>query len=355
MSDAFALITQLEWQWPWALLLLPLPLLFSWRKPKHDHETIGPQLPTLYGVLRQIGVSQSPSRNAPPRWMTALLCLAWLLLILACMRPHFVGDAVDLPRSGRDLMLAIDISPSMKERDMLLNNVESTRLEAVKYVVGDFIKARAGDRIGLILFGSQPYVQAPLTFDTKTVHTLLNEAFLGMAGQATAIGDAITLATKRLRERPDQSRVLILLSDGQNTAGEIPPGKAAQFAAHENIKIYTIGIGAEEILKRSFFGVQRINPSADLDEAMLTQIAETTKGKYYRARDLQELEQIYQEIDTLEPIEQEQRTYRPRKSIMHWFIASALGVWLAARLLRLIPSALPQNDVEKKPSRGEQL
>lgn len=334
MSDFFAFMSQLEWQWPWALLLMPVPLLFAWRKPQQEEQSTGLQVPALFGVLSQIGIGHSPENTKPAAWFNVMLALAWLCLVIACMRPHFVGDAIALPQSGRDLMLAIDISPSMKERDMLLNNVESTRLEAVQYVVGDFIDKRGGDRLGLILFGSQPYVQAPLTFDLKTVHTLLNEAFLGMAGQATAIGDAITLATKRLRGRPDQSRVLILLSDGQNTAGEIPPEKAAQFAAHENIRIYTIGIGADEILKRSFFGVQRVNPSADLDEAMLTQIAEVTGGKYYRARDLQELEQIYQEIDQLEPIEQAQRNYRPRKSLMHGFVAAALGIWLLAKILR---------------------
>ncbi|MDX1451450.1 MAG: VWA domain-containing protein [Oleiphilaceae bacterium] len=332
--DWWQLISQIEWSWPWAVVLLPLPWLAKWGTNAITTPEPGPQLPVMYQALHSIGVSNSTNTQRPSRTRIALLAMAWLLLVLAMMRPHHVGPSVNLPLSGRDLMLAIDISPSMKERDMLLKGVESTRLEAVKYVVSDFVERRQGDRVGLVLFGSQPYLQAPLTFDLKTVNTLLQEAFLGMAGQATAIGDAITLATKRLRQRPEQSRVLILLSDGQNTAGEIPPEKAAQFAAHEGITIYTIGIGAEEIIKRSFFGVQRVNPSADLDEAMLKQIASSTGGKYYRARDLEELQQIYQEIDALEPIEQEQRSFRPRKALSYWLIGAAIGLWLSTLLLQ---------------------
>ncbi len=331
---------QTEWSWPWAALLLPTPWLVRWRAKTDSDDIRGPQLPVLYQVIGTLGLALNAENVRKPLLQRVLLIIAWMFLVLACARPLHVGDPVNLPLSGRDLMLAIDISPSMKERDMLLKGVESTRLEAVKYVVGDFIERRQGDRLGLILFGSQPYIQAPLTFDLKTVNTLLDEAFLGMAGQATAIGDAIALATKRLRDRPEQSRVLILLSDGQNTAGEIPPEKAAQFAVLENIRIYTIGIGAEEIIKRSFFGVQRINPSADLDEAMLQQIADTTKGKYYRARNLEELEAIYEEIDQLEPIDQEQRTYRPRKSLVHWFIGLSLIAWVLSRLVSSLDSQL---------------
>ena len=249
--------------------------------------------------------------------------------MFALARPTYYGDPVDIELSGRDLMMAIDISPSMKEQDLSLNNQSVSRLEVVKQVVSDFIKERRGDRVGLILFGSQPYIQAPLTFDTETVDTLLKEAYLGMAGQATAIGDAIALGVKRLRNRPENSRVLILMSDGANTAGEIPPEKAAQLAAQENIKIYTIGIGADEMLKRSLFITQRVNPSADLDEKMLTNIADATQGQYFRARDTEALKEIYDRINELEPIEQEGKTYRPSKAIYFWFLAAALFCYAA--------------------------
>jgi Ca-activated chloride channel family protein len=244
------------------------------------------------------------------------------------MRPEIVGDKVELPMDGRDLMLAIDISPSMKEQDMPLNGDRATRLDVVKHVVSEFVTERKGDRIGLILFGSQPYIQTPLTFDTKTVNTLLQEAFLGMAGDATAIGDAIALGVKRLREQKEQSRVLILMSDGANTAGEIPPEKAAQLAAAQNIKVYTIGIGADEMLQRSFFGTRRINPSADLDEDMLRTISDTTNGQYYRARNVEELNKIYQEINQLEPIELETRSYQPSVALSYMLIVAAIALYL---------------------------
>ena len=261
------------------------------------------------------------------------LYVLWILLTVGLMRPQFFGASVELPLEGRDLMLAIDISPSMKEVDMPLNGRRATRIDVVKSVVGDFSQRREGDRIGLILFGTQPYVQSPLSFDTETVNTLLQEAFLGMAGQATAIGDAIALAVKRLKERPEQSRVLILLTDGANTAGEIPPQKAAQLASSFGVKIYTVGIGADEMLQRSFFGSRTVNPSADLDEDMLRTIADTTEGAYFRARNTEELEQIYAEIDTLEPIESAKRTYRPQKSLVHVPVLIALFLFVLYKLI----------------------
>jgi Ca-activated chloride channel family protein len=260
-------------------------------------------------------------------WQIICLIAAWCCLVFALARPTYYGEPVNIDLSGRDLMMAIDISPSMKEQDLTLNNQAVTRLDVVKQVVSEFIQQRQGDRIGLILFGSQPYIQAPLTFDTETVDTLLKEAYLGMAGQATAIGDAIALGVKRLRNRPENSRVLILMSDGANTAGEIPPEKAAQLAKQENIKIYTIGIGADEMLKRTLFITQRVNPSADLDEKMLTEIALTTGGQYFRARDTEALKEIYNSINELEPIAQEGKTYRPSKAIYHWFLLAALCLY----------------------------
>lgn len=316
--------------WPLALLLLPLPWLIKAERQSHT-DIRAPKLP-LYSTLKLIGVEHPANVDDMGRWRSVCLLAAWFCLVFALARPTYYGDPVDIDLSGRDLMMAIDISPSMKEQDLTLNNQNVTRLDVVKQVVSDFIQERRGDRVGLILFGSQPYIQAPLTFDTETVDTLLKEAYLGMAGQATAIGDAIALGVKRLRNRPENSRVLILMSDGANTAGEIPPEKAAQLAAQENIKIYTIGIGADEMLKRSLFITQRVNPSADLDEKMLTAIAEATQGQYFRARDTEALKAIYDRINELEPIEQEGKTYRPSKAIYHWLLATALCLYLALLL-----------------------
>lgn len=327
MSEWLLFIEALELQWPLALLLLPLPWLLQYKRPPQNTTQVAPLLP-MYDAVRDLGLGSHTQSRHNSRWKSALLLIAWIALVLACTKPSYVGQQIDIPLSGRDLMLAIDISPSMQEVDMELNGRQATRLEVVKSVVSEFVEQRSGDRVGLILFGSQPYLQSPLSFDTITANQLLQEAYLGMAGQSTAIGDAIALGVKRLRKRPEQSRVLVLLSDGANTAGEIPPEKSAQLAEQENIKIYTIGIGADEMYKRSFFGSKRVNPSADLDETMLTFIANQSGGQYFRARNTEQLGQIYQHINELEPIEQETRSFRPTKNLFYWCLGVSLVLYI---------------------------
>ncbi|MCU7960612.1 MAG: VWA domain-containing protein, partial [gamma proteobacterium symbiont of Bathyaustriella thionipta] len=242
----------------------------------------------------------------------------------AAARPQWVGEAVALPTSGRDMMLAIDLSGSMKEEDFQAAGRMINRLTAAKAVADDFIKRRVGDRIGLILFGSQPYLQAPLTPDRETLRTFLWEAQIGMAGQNTAIGDAIGMAIKQLKDHPANERVLILMTDGANTTGRLDPIKAADIAAEYGLKIYTIGMGADEILVRSLFGSRRVNPSRDLDEKTLKAVAEKTGGRYFRAHNFKELEQIYALLDELEPIKQDKLFYRPVKELFFWPAAIAL-------------------------------
>ena len=330
----------LEFEWPWLLLLLVAPLLIKSRKAAISKPSKALRIP-FFSQLEAAGLtSEGSSRQNNSKLLQILKVIAWVSLVVAVSRPQFVGELIEVPISGRDLMLAVDISPSMKEEDMIVNGYQVTRLETVKSVVSDFVEQRKGDRVGLILFGSQPYIQSPLSFDTITVNTLLQEAFLGMAGRATAIGDAITLAVKRLRERPQNSRVLILLTDGANTAGEIQPGKAAQLAAKENIKIYTIGIGAEQMVKRGFLGSRTVNPSRDLDEKTLQEIADTTGGQFFRARNTGELELIYEGINRLEPIEQEVRSYRPTRSYFHWPLALSFLSILILVLIRLVAPTL---------------
>lgn len=314
----------LEFVWPWMFYLLPLPLLVRWLLRPAETQQAALRTPFLEDFREQATAGMRPARDM--RFL-ALAGLCWLLLITAAARPQWVGDPVDLPVSGRDLMMAVDLSGSMQEQDFLINNHPVDRLTAAKKVAGEFIERRAGDRLGLILFGDQAYIQTPLTFDRKTVNTLLQEAVLGLAGERTAIGDAIGLAVKRLQHADENSRVLILLTDGANTAGEVQPLKAAELAAQIGLKIYTIGIGADEILRRSFFGgVQRINPSQDLDEKTLTAIAEKTGGRYFRARNTKELQQIYGLLDQLEPAEQEKQSFRPTRSLFHWPLALALSL-----------------------------
>jgi Ca-activated chloride channel family protein len=243
---------------------------------------------------------------------------------MACTRPQWLGEPIEQAVSGRDLMMAVDLSGSMEVQDFFINKQTVDRLTAIKYVASDFINRRVGDRIGLILFGTQAYLQTPLTFDRKTVMTLLNESAIGLAGDNTAIGDAIGLAIKRLKNQPDNSRVLILLTDGANTAGEVTPLKAAELAEANHLKIYTIGVGADEMIVRSFFGSRKVNPSADLDENTLVKIAESTGGRYFRARNADELNNIYMLLDKLEPIEKDKQFFRPRSELYYWPLALAL-------------------------------
>jgi Ca-activated chloride channel family protein len=203
-------------------------------------------------------------------------------------------------------------------------------------VASDFISRREGDRIGLILFGEQAYLQVPLTLDRETVKVLLMEAFIGLAGEKTAIGDAITLAVKRIHDQGEDGseQVLVLLTDGANTAGVIEPLKAAQLAQQVGLRIYTIGIGAEQIEVASVLGGRRrVNPSADLDEATLTGIADMTGGRYFRAKDTAGLQDIYWLLDELEPVEEPEAGFRPVKSLYYWPLTGALAL---ASLLCLI-------------------
>jgi len=328
----------LELAWPWMLAVLPLPLLMALVLPAVPREPVAAlRIPFFTAVAG--GLARGAQRSW---WRVLLAVLAWLLLVLAACRPQFVGDPIRLPVSGRDLLLAVDISGSMQTQDMVEGRRVIDRLTAVKRVAGEFIGRRQGDRLGLILFGQQAYLQTPLTFDRKTVRQLLDEAAIGLAGRATAIGDAIGLAVKRLREQTQDNRVLILLTDGANTAGEIEPLKAAQLAAQSDIRIYTIGIGADEVMMRDVFGGRRrVNPSSDLDEETLLAIADLTGGQYFRGRDIQALQEIYALLDALEPLEVEEDTFRPVRDLYHWPLAGALllSLVLAASHVSWILSA----------------
>jgi Ca-activated chloride channel family protein len=298
-------------------------------------------VPSLEGFS---GLSSNESFSATLSTVKLIiLWLAWILLIAAVARPQWVGEMVSLPTTGRDLMLAIDISGSMATEDMQVNNEYVDRLSVVKAVISQFLDARKGDRVGLVLFGTNAYVQAPLTFDLKSVKKLMIEAPVGIAGGKTAIGDAIGLTVKRLRERQNEEKVVILLTDGANNVGEIPPIKAAELASVDGIKIYTIGVGAEEMRVPSLFGSlagRTTNPSADLDEETLSKIAEATQGRYFRAKDTNTLAQIYELIDKLEPIEQEPETYRPFQVLYYWPLGISLCLFLS---LLLIDAVRPSN------------
>ena len=331
----------IEWLWPLAFLLVPVPILVRWLIKASKKKQPALTVPSLEGFS---GLSTNESFSATLSTVKIIiLWLAWILLIAAVARPQWVGEMVSLPTTGRDLMLAIDISGSMATEDMQVNNEYVDRLSVVKAVISQFLDARKGDRVGLVLFGTNAYVQAPLTFDLKSVKKLMIEAPVGIAGGKTAIGDAIGLTVKRLRERQNEEKVVILLTDGANNVGEIPPIKAAELASVDGIKIYTIGVGAEEMRVPSLFGSlagRTTNPSADLDEETLSKIAEATQGRYFRAKDTNTLAQIYELIDKLEPIEQEPETYRPFQVLYYWPLGISLCFFLS---LLLIDAVRPSN------------
>jgi Ca-activated chloride channel family protein len=331
--------------WWWLLLSLPIPLLvrrFAAADPvDRDAALRVPELAEFAGL----GGTGTPSPARRLRYIA--LWIVWVLAVVAAARPQFVGEPLSLPVSGRDLLMAVDLSGSMEEQDFELGGRYVDRLTATKSVAVDFIERRIGDRIGLILFGREAYLQTPLTFDRQTVQVLLNESAIGLAGKETAIGDAIGLAIRTLEDAGVEQgrRVLILLTDGANTAGEVDPLKAAELAAQRNMVIYTIGIGATALTVRGIFGVRQINPSADLDEQTLTTIATLTGGRYFRARDTTELAEIYTMLDELEPAESDEAGFRPVTELFYWPLAFAA---LVACLIGL--AGLPWNVSRSAPA-----
>ena len=332
--------------WPWMLLALPLPLLSrAILSPVTESQEAGLKVPNFKGFAVLTNRAKSEQLM---NWRVWLAVIAWILLVLAAARPERIGDELDVPVSGRNLMLAVDLSGSMDAKDFELGNRRVDRLTATKAVASDFIERRKGDRIGLILFGERAYLQVPLTLDRETVKILLMEAFIGLAGEKTAIGDAITLAVKRIHDQEaiGEEQVLVLLTDGANTAGEIDPVKAAELAQQIGLRIYTIGIGAEQMEVPSVTGgLRRVNPSADLDEETLTAIAELTDGQYFRAKDTAGLQDIYRLLDELEPVDEPEAGFRPVKSLYYWPLAGALvlTVFLCVMsLLQGIKLSLPE-------------
>lgn len=309
--------------WPWVAVLLPLPWLLRW--------WLRPASPGQALHLPHPGVHlDTPEHRSAGGWRTWLLVLGWLLLLAAAARPQWVGPPQAQQRSGRALMLAVDLSGSMRTDDMQLGGQPVSRFGAVEAIAGDFIARRSGDEMGLILFGSRAFLVTPLTYDLQAVRAQLQGAAVGLAGTETAIGDAIAVAVKRLAALPQQARVVVLLTDGVNNAGNITPLDAARAAKAAGVRVYTIGIGATEMSIPDLFGTHTVNPSADLDEGMLRTIATQTGGHYFRATDSTQLADAYRAIDALEPMPQQGPSLRPRHELFRWPLAVAVITWLIA-------------------------
>ncbi|MCO4785326.1 vWA domain-containing protein [Marinomonas atlantica] len=318
----------LDLQWPWALLLLPLPFFLLWRRRGKNASATHIHWRHSQFLTKAPQHHDRNHRKLP--WI--LLTCAWLTMVLALSRPAWLGEATQIPPTGRDLLIALDLSGSMQISDMTLNDRTADRLSAAKEVLSQFIRERRGDRIGIIVFGSKAYLQAPLSYDLKTINQLIQESQIGFAGEQTAIGDAIGLGIKRLQDKPADQKVLILMTDGANTAGRVSPLQAANYAAKQGVTVHTIGIGAEQMTVQGFFGPKIVNPSSDLDEPLLTNIAELTGGQFFRARSTQELRQVYALLDQLEPTPSSDILQRPKTTLFHWLGLLAL-LFVAATLL----------------------
>lgn len=307
--------------WPLMILFLPLPWLIRRYLPEARPQGSALFLP-FAATMEHVPLQRVSSHKR-------MFALVWLLLVLAGMRPQWLGDPLPVPTTGRQLMLAVDVSGSMATPDMANN---ASRLNVVQKVAGDFIQHRQGDQVGLILFGTQPYLQSPLSSDLSTVSQFLREAMVGIAGPQTAIGDAIGLALKVMQANQSKSKgkmVLILLTDGGNNAGMMDPVAAAKMAASSGLRIYTIGVGAQA--RPGFFGM---SGNADLDEDTLKEIASITGGEYFRATDIDALQNVYARIDRLEPVSGNDQWYRPHKEWFVWPLAFALLLSIPAVLMR---------------------
>lgn len=316
---------------PWFLCCLPLPLLYWLLMPvAKTRAMLGLKVP-FYAVLQQL------SQQEQSRWIASaslwIPAFVWCLLVGALAGPRWIGNPVPVQRESYNLMMALDLSGSMALSDMVLHQRPVSRLTVVKQAAARFVEARKGDRIGLILFGSQAYLQTPLTYDRHSVLMRIDDATVGLAGKTTSIGDAVGLAVKRLSDMPRHGRVIVLLTDGANNSGVLSPVKAAELARDDGIKIYTIGLGAEPGMTPDMLDYS----SADLDENTLKEMAKITGGQYFRATDPHSLNAIYQTINQLERIKQEQATLRPQKEYYPWGVVLALGIifiWLGWLLSR---------------------
>lgn len=315
-----------ELAWPWVLIATPFPWIVWFWFPRSPL-----QLPAALKIpffQAMVNIVEREKRHIAKQAKITLLFLIWCLLIFALAGPRWVGEPQPLVREGYNIMLVLDISGSMDMSDMLLHGRPTTRLTVVKRTAEQFVKDRAGDKIGLILFGSQAYLQTPLTYDRHSVLLRLEDATVGLAGKTTSIGDALGLAVKRLQHVPSKGRTIILLTDGVNNSGVLAPLKAAELAKTDDIKVYTIGLGSEVDPRMVNGMLLNVNVTAELDEATLKEIANITGGRYFRATDVASLEAIYQTINQMETITQEQATLRPQHEYYPWPLALAVLLFL---------------------------
>jgi Ca-activated chloride channel family protein len=334
-----------SFHWPWLSLLLPVPLLIwkFWprRHRPSDYYSQEEGTTLLHPALGRLASTFLAARSlthAGSKQKAIMLSVLWSALVLALMRPEWLEPYSEVRTEGYDLMLAVDTSRSMEALDFSVDGRQVTRMAVIKGVLERFIDAREGDRIGMVVFGSQAFVLSPMTLDVNAVHALVGSIVSRMAGDGTAIGDAIGLCVKKLRERPEGSRVLILVTDGENTEGSLPPRLAAQLAAHEGIRIYTIGVGSKGLVPIVEDG-RMTEQKMEIDEDLLTDVAKMTGGAYFRATDTDALQKIYDRIDKLEKTQAESRSVMIPSPLYRWPLGVALVMLL---VLGMFPDGLPR-------------
>ncbi|MDB5741254.1 MAG: hypothetical protein JWP16_2294 [Alphaproteobacteria bacterium] len=323
--------------WPWMIVLLAAPFLVRrWQRgAKTTRARPAPEI--LFPHIERLKAVFPPQlRETSTRLQLTMLGLIWLCLTGALMGPRLVDALAPFQDKGYDLMLAVDLSQSMRALDYVKDNQQVDRLDVVKSVVEDFVARRQGDRIGLVLFGSNAYLHVPLTRDVVSVQKMLDNAQAGEAGDQTAIGDAIGLAVGNLRDRPEKSRVIILLTDGGDNASTIPPLEAARLAHEYGIRIYTIGVGTHGLVSVPDQNGATVMAQFDLDEGLLKKIADATGGSYFRAGDTQALQQVYAQINTLEKTRADSRVYLIYQPLYRYPLGAALALLLALALLPIL-------------------
>ncbi len=337
-----------DFLWPWMVAFLPLPLILRLilrPAPQTQVPLYAPHLvQQLMPAMQQQKLIQPEANRHKMPWFALLL---WLLVVIAAMRPIWYLTPTPFKQTGKDLILAVDLSGSMQKDDMRLGGYAVDRLTAVKSVVKQFIHQRKGDRMALVVFGTQAFIQSPLTYDLNTIEQLLDETQIGMAGNNTAIGDAIGLTLKHLQKLGGNSHraVLILLTDGSNTAGAVSPLEAAEKAKEMGLKIYTIGVG--QVNRSALGGLIQI--SGEMDVKTLKKIADMTGGKFFLASDAQQLQEVYQLINQLEASPYQMNQYRLRTELYAWPLGLALLMsfgwagWLLFKRARVLsaPQASP--------------
>lgn len=338
----------IEWGTPWGLWVgLPLIGLLAVFWSVHAFRGTG-RAPLLFS---SIDIFQFPHDRRLERIRFGVQSLRFVtlaLLVIASARPQIQRAERKVYAEGIDIMLAVDTSGSMQALDLDANKpirLRRTRLQVVRDVVSDFVQRRPGDQIGLVVFGEWAFTQCPLSLDHQVLAKFISELVVGVAGRSTAIGDAIGIAIKRLRESKAKSRILVLLTDGQNTAGQLDPQKAAKIAKTYGIRIYTVGAGTRgeaPVIQNGLFGPQVTQIEASIDDEALGQIAETTGGTYFRAEDSESLEEVYAQIDALERSQLERNTVREYEDRYAGWVLAALillliEIGLRATWLRVIP------------------